>query len=98
MRYHIKKSKQPEIIRVIHKADFIARLLPYWNDLREARVVDATLDGYFELFKMYPHVDLDWPKTIMLVNDMVARTLAVRPDSLITVEDILRDGTEEERA
>jgi len=98
MKAYIKQGNLQVPIRIIHKADFVARLLPYWEDLRIARDADATLDGYFELFKLYPHVDLDWPKTIMLVNDMVARTLAVRPDSLITVEDILRDGTEEERA
>lgn len=83
-------------IRRIHKSDFIERMLPYWGDVKATRQADPVVDGYFEMFNFYKFVDLDWPKTQAMITDLKARILAVNPSSKFNVEDVLKDGTDEE--
>lgn len=83
-------------IRRIHKSDFIERMLPYWADIKATREADSIVDGYFEMFNFYKFVDLDWPKTQAMIADLKSRILAVNPDSKFNVEEVLKDGTDEE--
>lgn len=80
-------------IRRIHKAFFINRLNPWWDDIKAARAADSTIDNYFEQFGHFTHVDLDWTVTIAMVADLKAAVLAVNPSSDFDETLILQDGT-----
>lgn len=82
--------------RSIHKSDFIARMLPYWSDVRATREVDDTVDGYFEMFSHYKLVDMDDTKTVSMIEDMEQRVKVVVPGSEFSATALLVDCNDTE--